>query len=89
MGSITNIDFALRWGKPVYVGESDTLDTAIAGPADAIRWMQTHFRSRNGFLYRRAHSLCHDALLGQVHPDFARQPFVDAWVRHSLSDTEE
>ena len=83
MGTVTRIGFALHWAKPVYVGEGDQLDTVLSGPADAIRWMQAHFKHKRGLVYWRAHSLCHEALLGTLHHDFARQPFVDAWVEQS------
>ncbi len=84
MGTITRIDFGLRWAKPVYIGESDKLDSTVSGPAEAIRWMQNHFKYKRGLLYWRAHALCREALLGMLHHDFARQPFVDAWVEQGI-----
>jgi len=84
MGSVTPIGFTLRWARPVYVGESDKLDAIVLGPADAVRWMQTHFRYKRGLVYRRAQKLCHAALVGSLHHDFARQPFVDAFVEQTL-----
>ncbi|GGG23742.1 MULTISPECIES: DUF982 domain-containing protein [Rhizobium] len=87
MGTVTPVGFNLRWTRPVYVGQSDELDTTIYGPADAIRWMQIHFSHKHGFSYWRAHALCHSALLGTIHQDFARQSFVDAWVEQA--DPEE
>ncbi len=89
MGSVTSVEFSLRWAHPVYVGTSDNLDTMIEGPAAAIRWMSANFTQRNGPGYWRAHSLCRSAILGYVHPDFARQPFVDAWVGQCSNDADE
>ena len=83
MGTVTLVGFKLRWTRPVYVGVSDKLDTTIYGPADAIRWMQAHFIHKHGATFWRAHALCHSALLGTIHHDFARQSFVDAWVEQS------
>jgi hypothetical protein len=84
MGTVTQIGFSLQWGKPVYVGESDKLDQTVTGPADAVRWMQGHFKHKRGVVYWRARALCYEALLGTLHHDFARQPFVDAWVEQAL-----
>lgn len=86
MHNVTKIGFDLRWSKPVYVGTNDELDGTLLGPGDAIRWMQRNFRYKHGLLYWRAHSLCYEALTGTLHHDFARQPFVDAWVEQSLHD---
>ncbi len=83
VGSVIDVEFSLRWVKPVYVGENDELDTTIEGPADAIRWMNNHFISKSGFVYWRAHTVCVHAVLRQLHADLARQPFLDAWLEES------
>ncbi|MBO0145015.1 DUF982 domain-containing protein [Agrobacterium sp. Ap1] len=80
MGSIIRVNFFARWSRPVYVGLGDHLDTTITGPADAIRYVGSKFQSQRGTNYFRAHAICHHALLGEVCPDVARQPSLDAWV---------
>lgn len=84
MGTVTRIGFSLEWAKPVYVGDADKLDRTVTGPADALRWMHGHFKHKHGVAYWRAQSVCYDALRGELHHDFARQPFVDAWVEQAL-----
>ncbi|WP_145642135.1 DUF982 domain-containing protein [Neorhizobium alkalisoli] len=83
MGEVVAISFSLTWTRPVYVGEADLLDTTITGPADALRWMNNHFKYKHGPAHWRARTLCHHALLKQVDVEFARQPFLDAWLEES------
>ncbi|WP_246690926.1 DUF982 domain-containing protein [Neorhizobium alkalisoli] len=83
MGKIISVSFNLTWARPVYVGDAERLDTTIEGPADAIRWMRYRFKFKQGTAYWRAQTLCHSALLQEVHQDFARQPFFDAWLEES------
>lgn len=80
MGDLLLVSFTATWAKPVYVGDNKSVTTAIEGPAVAIRWMENHFKSKRGAAYWRAQSLCYSAVMQQVHPDFARQAFFDAWI---------
>jgi hypothetical protein len=83
MGAVINVGFRARWLRPVHAGFDDFLDTMIGGPGDAIRYMAARFTVRSGVTYWRAYTLCHLAVLEQVHIELSRQPFVDAFVEQS------
>ncbi len=85
MGSVVDVQFTLRWTKPVYVGVGDKLDVAITGPADVVRYIINEFGIERSPKYWRARSFCHHALRGEIHPELARQPFIDAWVNQSCA----
>lgn len=89
MGELILLGFAVQWNTPAFVGTADALDVMVGGPGDAIRYMKAHFTSRRGPRYWRAHSLCHLAITGEIHPDFCRQPFLDAWHDQCICDTED
>jgi hypothetical protein len=80
VGAVVEVDFRMRWRKPVYVGDGDWLTEIVVGPAEAIAFLKDSFRFRDGESYSRAWQSCHDAVEGRVEPATARKHFVTAYA---------
>ena len=78
MNQIIEIDFSKRWQAPVFIEQGGSPCVAIEGPAQAIRYMQTHFRVRSGPLYWKALLTCYSAVRQEVDPEEIRRHFLAA-----------
>ncbi len=97
MGVIIEVNFRMRWRKPVYVGDGDFLTQMVTGPAEGIAFLKDSFRFQCGESYSRAWQGCHDAVGGRIAPAVARRLFVAAyaddcvrssWESHELKTME-
>lgn len=62
-----------QWQKPVHIGRE-----VIAGPHEAIRFMDFRWPAIKGMCFARAHLACLAAIDGREAPDQARQRFEAA-----------
>jgi hypothetical protein len=74
----------MLWEMPVFVGKGNQLTGAVAGPRQAIEYMQSNFRFQDGETYVNAWTGCHDAVAGRIGLAIARKLFVTAFVRDSV-----
>jgi hypothetical protein len=89
MGIVIEVDFIMRWRKPVFVGDGDMLTQMVIGPGEAIAFMKSNFRYQGGASYARAWRRCHDAVEGKVHAASARKWFVLAYAEDCVRSSWE
>jgi hypothetical protein len=81
VNSVVHICFSVQWRIPVHVGCLHTAaedDKGIAGPADAIRYLNESFQCKSGSNHWRAMKLCRAALRREVNRKIARAHSVAA-----------
>jgi hypothetical protein len=77
--TIIEVDFASRW-RAVHVGEGDAISGIVAGPREALCFMDTAFVFKSGPTYHSARKTCLAAITGMVDSDHARRCFVAAYA---------
>ncbi len=78
MTDVIPVLFGARWRMPVCLVLQKKV-RKISGPAEAIRYMRTHFDVQSGPTYSRAVDICFSALRYEADPDVARSFFLAAY----------
>jgi hypothetical protein len=78
MTDVIPVLFRARWRMPVCLVQQKRV-RKICGPAEAIRYMRSHFNERSVPAYSRAMDVCFAALRCETDPDTARAFFLAAY----------
>lgn len=83
MSTVISVGFSLQWDFAVQV-QDGLDDKAIAGPGDALRFLQQDFAIRSGQEYWTAVAACSGALRYRCHLEIARTCFVVAYASYMV-----
>lgn len=76
-----SVGFALEWEFAVHVRDGLD-DKAIAGPREALRYLQRDFVLKTGHEYQTAVAACAGALRYRCHIETARTCFIVAYASY-------